>query len=334
MGGAGNGIVGAVDAFRITKLYPGDEFDLESRSPLLTPGVNVKVGDYVLAVAGQPVRADQDLQALLIGTPGQVLTLTVNSKPTLEGAREIRVKPMASEAKARYYDWVDSRREYVRTHGGENLGYVHIPDMTQGGLTEFTKHYYANLPKDGMIYDVRNNGGGNISAMLLLQMASKPMTYFKPRYGASWTRQSWGFSGYSVALCNENSGSNAEEFCDAFQRLKLGPVVGVRTWGGEVGSGGGYPLIDGGRLSIPNYGEWAPDGKGTWLIEGTGAQPDITVANDPASLLAGRDPQLDRAIAALKADIAKHPVPRPNPPAFPDKAYRPGRAIRRETTQR
>ncbi len=244
------------------------------------------------------------------------------------------MKPMASEAKARYYDWVDSRREYVRSHGGENLGYVHIPDMVNGGLTEFTKHYYANLSKDGMIYDVRNNGGGYISALLLLQMSSKPLTYFKPRYGASWTRQNWAFSGYSVALCNENSGSNAEEFCDAFQRLKLGPVIGARTWGGEVGSGGGYPLIDGGRLSIPNYGEWAPDGKGTWLIEGTGAQPDIEVANDPASLLAGRDPQLDRAIATLKADIAKHPVLRPTPPDFPDKAYRPGRAIRRETTQR
>ena len=328
-GGGGNG-----DAFRVAKLYPGDEFDLDSRSPLLTPGVNVKVGDYILAIAGQPVRADQDIQALLIGTPGQTLTLTVNSKPTLEGVREIRVKPMATEAKARYYDWVDSRREYIRSHGGENIGYVHIPDMVNGGLTEFTKHYYANLSKDGMIYDVRNNGGGYISAQLLLQMASKPLTYFKPRYGASWTRQDWAFAGYSVALCNENSGSNAEEFCDAFQRLKLGPVIGVRTWGGEVGSGGGYPLIDGGRLSIPNYGEWAPDGKGTWLIEGTGAKPDIEVANDPASLLAGRDPQLDRAIATLKADIAKHPVPRPSPPAFPDKAYRPTRAIRRETTQR
>jgi tricorn protease len=323
---------GSVDAFRITKILPGDEFDLEARSPLLTPGVNVRVGDYLLAVAGQPVQANQDVQALLIGTPGQVLTITVNSKPTLEGAREIRIKPMESEGKARYYDWVDSRREYVRTHGGANLGYVHIPNMGGGGLTEFTKHYYPNLAKDGMIYDVRNNGGGNISSELLLQMASKPFAYFKPRYGASWTRQDWGFSGYSVALCNENSGSNAEEFCDAFQRLKLGPVIGVRTWGGEVGSGGGYPLIDGGAIFIPNYGEWAPDGK--WLIEGTGAQPDIPVENDPASLLAGRDPQLDRAIAVLKEEIARHPIVRPTPPAFPNKAYRPGHAVSRVTSQR
>ena len=322
-------------AYRLVRLLGGDEFDLQSRSPLLSPGINVKPGDYIVAVAGKPVRTDQDIQALLVGTAGQVLTVSVNSKPTLEGARDVRIRPLngGQENKARYYEWVKSRREYVRTHGGENLGYLHIPDMGEGGLQEFTKHYYAQLNQDGIVYDVRNNGGGYISSLLLLQMASKPFAYFKPRYGSSWTRQDWGFAGYAVTLCNQNSGSNAEEFCDAFQRLKLGPVIGTRTWGGEVGSGGGYSLVDGGKLFIPNYGEWAPestdgksgkdgkDGKGSrWLIEGTGAQPDEVVEQDPAAIMAGSDPQLDRAIAYLKEQIAKKPVPRPEPPAFPNKA--------------
>src|SRR5262249_35006367 len=155
---------------------------------LLAPGVNVRVGDYLLAIGGQPVKVDQDVAAVLIGTAGQVITLTVNSKQTMDGAREVRVKPMASGRKARYYDWVAGRREYVRAHGGENLGYVHLPDMVDDGLREFAKHYYPNVDKDGMIYDVRNNGGGYISGLLLLQMSSKPYSYFKPRYGASWSR--------------------------------------------------------------------------------------------------------------------------------------------------
>jgi len=248
-----------------------------------------------------------------------VTSLTVNADPVLEGSRKILVRPMADESKARYYDWVESRREYVRRNGGPNLRYIHMPDMSNNGLIEFAKRYYPNLDKDGMIYDDRFNTGGSVSSMLVLQMARKPITWFKPRYGASWTRQSWAFAGYSVALVNENSSSNGEEFPDIFQREKLGPVIGVRTWGGEVGSGGGYRLIDGGRLNIPNYANWA-DGK--WIIEGTGVTPDITVEQDSTAVLEGRDPQLDRAIAYLKEQIAARPVPRPSPPPFPVKVKR------------
>jgi tricorn protease len=313
-------VAGATPACRVTRILPGDEFDLEARSPLLTPGIDVKPGDYILAVAGRPVRADQDIQSLLAGTAGRPTVLQVNSRPSMEGAREVLVRPLGSERQARYYDWVESRRAYVREHGGPNIGYLHIPNMGDSGLREFAKHYYTNLAKDGMIYDVRYNSGGYIDAMLLLQMSSRPYSYFKPRYGASWTRQDWAFAGHSVALCNDQSYSDAEEFCDAFQRLRLGPVIGVRSWGGEVGSGGGYPLLDGGKIYIPNYGEWADDG--TWVIEGRGVTPDITVEDDPAAIMAGRDPQLDRAIQELRSKIAAQPVPRPAPPPFPSKAGR------------
>ena len=151
-----------------------------------------------------------------------------------------------------------------------------------------------------------------------LQIACKPYSYFKPRYGASWTRQDWAFGGHAAALCNQFSGSDAEEFSDAFQRLKLGPVIGVPTWGGEVGSGDGYALLDGGAVYIPNYGEWVPEGK--WVIEGSGVQPDLVVEDDPAAIAAGRDPQLDRAIEYLKAQLKTDPVAHPAPPPFPNKA--------------
>lgn len=313
------------DFVRIKSILAGDGFDLEARSPLLTPGVNVKPGDFILAVNGHSVQRDQDIQSLLQGTVGQVITLTVNSKPTLEGGRRIHIRPMADESKARYYAWANGRREYVRRQGGENIGYVHLPTMTLAGMQEFYKHYYPSLNKDAIIFDVRDNGGGNISAMLLLQMASRPYIYFSPRYGEPWTRTDWGFVGYRVALCNEWSSSNAEEFSTAFQRLKLGPLIGARTWGGEVGSGGGHPLLDGGRLFIPNYGAWEPgeNGKpGHWIIEGVGSEPDFPVEQDPAAVLVGRDPQLDRAIAYLKDQLAKHPIHRPIPPPYPNKTVK------------
>jgi len=315
-------VSGNTPAFRVTKIYPGDGFDLKSRSPLLTPGVDVKAGDYILAVQGQPVRADQDIQALLAGTADRWVSLTVNRSPSLSGARDVRLKPIGSERLARYYDWVESKREYVQKHGGDNLGYVHLPNMSEAGLQEFAKHYYPQLTKDGMIYDVRFNQGGYIDAMLLLQMATKPYSYFKPRYGASWTRLDWAFPGHSVAMCNEYSASDGEEFSDAFQRLKLGPVVGSQTWGGEVGSGGGYPLLDGGSIYVPNYGEWVPEGK--WVIEGTGVKPDMVVDEDPGALMAGRDPQLDKAIEYLTQKLKSDPVVRPVPPPFPNKALRAG----------
>ncbi|MEZ4655438.1 MAG: PDZ domain-containing protein [Candidatus Eisenbacteria bacterium] len=308
----------SVPAYRITRILPGDGFDLDSRSPLLTPGIDASVGDFILAVNGRPVSLEQDFQALLVGLAGQEITLTINDQPSREGAHDVLVQPMSGERRARYYDWVESRRQYVTEHGGDDLGYLHIPDMGNRGFEEFAKHYYSNLGRDGMIYDVRFNGGGYINAMLLLQMSSPQYSFFKPRYGVSWSRQDWAFPGYSTALCNDQSGSNAEEFSDAFQRLKLGPLIGTRTWGGEVGSGGGYRLVDGGRVFIPNYGAWTPDG--TWIIEGRGVDPDMVVEDDPTALMNGRDPQLDAAIAYLKKKIAEKPIVRPTPPPVPNKS--------------
>ena len=178
---------------------------------------------------------------------------------------------MADEAKARYYDWVESRRAYVLKHGGPNLGYIHLPDMSNSGLVEFAKHYYPNLDKDGLIYDDRFNGGGYISSMLILQMARSPSPGSNPATGPPGRVR----AGDSRATASRSSTKTAARTGGVPRHLpreKLGPVIGVRTWGGEVGSGGGYRLIDGGRLNIPNYANWV---EGTWIIEGTGVEPDI-----------------------------------------------------------
>lgn len=308
-------------AYKITKLYPGDAYEFDSRSPLLSPGMNVKAGMYLLAIGGQPVRADQDPQALLIGTAGRTITVTVNDKPTMTGARTLRITPIASEQRLRYLDWVESRREYVRKNAGDNFGYVHMSDMSAEGYVGFTKDYFPNSMKDAMIFDVRDNGGGFVSSNVLNQLYDKPIGFFKPRYGESWVREGWAPFGPVAALTNEGAFSDGEYFSEAFKRKKLGPLIGTRTGGGEVGSGGGYNLVDGGQIYVPNYGAYViEDGKPKWIIEGVGAVPDIEVEQDPALVMAGKDPQLDRAIAYLKAELAKHPITPKNPPPFPNKS--------------
>jgi len=308
-------------AWRIVRILPGDTFDLDNRSPLLAPAINVKPGDYIVAVAGRPVSTALPIESMLVGLADRLVPISVNSKPSQDGARTVLVRPIGSERMLRYYDWVEGRRDYVRRNGGPAIAYVHLPNMSDRGMQEFTKQYYPAVPQsDGVIFDIRNNGGGWISAVLLAQIADTPRTWFKPRYGASWTRVGWATPGYHVALCDDQSYSNAEEFCDAFKRMALGPVVGTTTWGGEVGSGGGHALIDGGLIFIPNYADWSPaDG---WIIEGNGVAPDIEVQQDPAALLSGRDPQLDRAIAEIKERMAKKPVAHPTPPPYRTKVVK------------
>ncbi len=295
------------DAAKIVKLYRGDGF-AGNRSPLLEPGLKVKEGDYILAIAGQPVRRDQDPQALLVGLVGQTVAILVNDKPTMDGARTIRVKPLASDRDLRYADWVQGRAAYVRQHGGAGLGYVHIPNMMEGGLVGFAKGHFPNVQADGVVYDTRFNGGGYVSSLILQDIAAKPVFWWATRTAGDWTRENWAVAGYKVAICNEQNFSDGELFIETWKAMKIGPVVGKRTGGGEVGSGGGYPLVDGGSIYIPNYGAF-DDGK--WIIEGVGAKPDIEVDQDPAAVMAGKDPQLDKAIAILKEQIAKSPVRRP-----------------------
>lgn len=301
-------------AVKIKRIYKGDAFSDGADSPLAAPGLKVKEGDYILEIAGQTLGANQDPQALLVGTPGQTIAIRVNDKPILDGSRLIRIKPIPSEAALRYQAWVDGRADYVHTHGGANFGYLHVPNMGGEGVVGFTKGQFPNVYKDGMIYDIRYNGGGFISSLLLENIAAKPYIWWKPRYGNYWTRENWAHMGPNVALCNEYNFSDGELFVETWKRMKLGAVVGKRTGGGEVGSGGGYGLVDGGSIYVPNYAGFIDD---KWVVEGHGADPTIDVENDPASEMAGVDKQLDAAIAALNQQLMKNPIVWPKHPPFP-----------------
>jgi tricorn protease len=305
--------VPGMDAVRITKLLRGDPFDLDVASPLLEPGMNVKEGDYILEIAGQPVTRDKDFESLLIGTRGQTVAIMVNDKPSRDGARVIRVRPLASEYDLRYEDWVMGRTKYVEEHGGPDFGYCHLPDMENGGIAGFLKGQTADTFKSAMIYDTRYNGGGYISSLVLQDIASRPTNWFKPRHGSPWTREGWANIGHRVAICNEGNFSDGELFIVDWEYMGLGPVVGTRTGGGEVGSGGGYALIDGGTIYIPAYGAYRGN---EWLVEGKGAVPTVPVEQDPNEVMAGRDPQLDKAIELMKAELAKDPVSVPQHPPF------------------
>lgn len=301
------------NALKIRKLYRGDPWSAELRSPLLEPGMNVKEGDYILEVAGQKVRPNIDLQELLVGTRGETVAIKVNSSPSEVGARVIRVRPLSTEDQLRYQDWVMGRARYVAEHGGPNFGYLHVPDMGNGGVIGFDKGQYPNVYKTAMIYDIRYNGGGYVSSILLEDIGSNPTAWWKPRHGAPWTRESWANIGHKVALCNEYNFSDGELFIEAWKRMKLGPVVGTRTGGGEVGSGGGYELLDHGSIYVPAYGAYMD---GHWIIEGSGAAPTVEVDQDPNAVMNGRDPQLDRAIEILKQQLQKEPVTIPEHPPF------------------
>lgn len=311
-------------AYRFTNIFAGDGFESSARSPLLVPGLNVKAGDYLLAINGTPLKADQDPAALLIGTGGKVVTLRVNSKPTTDGSRLLRIKAMSNDSQARYYDWVQRCRDYVTKNGGPNLAYIHVPDMGGFGIAEFTKHFYANLDKDGIVLDVRYNGGGIISGQILQRLSRVIFEYDQPRYGRPQPYVYNAFPGRVVVLCNERTGSDGEYFCTGFRAMKLGPTVGTRTWGGFM-SVSGFGTLDGGFVSVPQLGSFTPEGK--WLPDGYGFNPDFTVEENANAFVAGRDPQLDKAIELLKEEIKRNPPHRMDrqPTPSKEKAFLPNK---------
>lgn len=305
--------------YKIDRILAPDPWDKDRSSPLMQPGINVKAGDYLVAIDRKPVNSVKNYFELLSNKGGKLVMVSVNDKPSLDGAREYVVRTMRSEGDLRYWDWVKGRMDYVKKHGGDDIAYLHLSDMGGAGMEQFMREYYPQVyGKKAFIFDVRNNGGGNIARWILSQIDRKIWTWGMARNGAVDHDPYTSFFGHKIALCDEQTGSDGETFSEGWKRLGLGPLVGMRTWGGWVGIRGGKPFIDGGGSTQPEFTGWGADGK--WLIEGPGVDPTVEVENLPKNLLEGKDDQLDYAIKWCRDQIKNNPMEYPPMPPFPKKA--------------
>ena len=305
--------------YQIDEILPGHNWEKKYRSPLTEIGVDVKVGDFVVAVNGRPTDQLPDFYSALVGQADHQVVLRVNSEPKADGAREQVIVPTADEQPLYYLRWVLSNVEKVNKASEGKLGYVHIPDMGVVGLNEFAKFYYAQLHKEGLVVDCRGNGGGNVSPMIIERLRREPAMWTVARNGNVNVDPVGQVLGPKVLLIDAFSASDGDIVAYRFRKHGLGPIVGMRSWGGVVGIRGSLPLLDGGYLNRPEFSRFDLEGK-EWIMEGQGVTPDIEVDNDPAKEFAGEDQQLDRAIGELKLSLGRKPITIPPPPPFPNKS--------------
>ncbi|HKP88071.1 MAG TPA: S41 family peptidase [Blastocatellia bacterium] len=308
----------ASNRYRIAKIFDGENEEEIYRSPLREVGVNASAGDYILSINGEELKGNDDIYRLLRSRADNPVQLTLSKKPSLEGSWTTSYRPVTDEGKLIYLDWVLANRRRVDEMSGGRLGYLHVPDMGADGIREFIKWYYPQLRKEGLIVDVRANGGGNVSRMLIERLSRKwlALNYSRTSDQAA-TYPDGVFIGPMAAILDEKAGSDGDIFPAMFRDAGLGPLIGKRSWGGVVGISNRGPLIDGGSISVPESGFASKQGQ--WIIEGHGVDPDIEVENDAKSQIAGRDPQLERAIAEVMNKVKQNPTKLPPKPAGPVK---------------
>jgi len=281
-------------------------------------GVDARVGDYVLAINGRELRAGTDPYELLQAPEDEPVEWRVSATADGAKARTIRYQPLASETNLLYLAWTDANRERVARLSRGRVGYIHLPDMGDAGIREFVKWWYPQVRKEALVVDVRDNGGGNVSEMLIERLSRTLRgTGFARNRELTDTYPSVVQPGPKVALINEGTASDGDIFSDAFRRWKIGALIGKRTWGGVVGITEHGPLLDGGTVFVPEFG--SGDAEGHWMIEGHGVDPDIVVEQDPIDVLKGHDPQLERGVVELMQRLPSIPGGLPTRPAPPNK---------------
>ncbi len=304
--------------WQVARLFTGQNEEYKYRAPLSELGVNVRVGDTLLAIDGRALDANTSPDDALLGKQDQVVELLVSTTGNKSDARTVLVKTLGSETSLLYLETVNASRARVEKLSGGKLGYIRIPDMSEDGLYEFIKYYYPQLRKEGLILDIRNNGGGFVSQQMIERLQRTLLGIDVGRdYDMTSTYPSAVFTGPMVAIADEGTASDGDIFAYRFRQAKLGAIIGKRTWGGVVGISDHGSLIDGGTVFVPEFA--SADANGAYIIEGYGVEPDIVVEQDPAKVIAGEDPQLDRAIAEALARISEKPTTQPRRPVDPVK---------------
>jgi tricorn protease len=299
--------------YRIRRIYTGENWNPELRAPLSAPGINVAEGDYLLEVNGRSVVPPTNIYSLFEGLAERQVALRVSRTPNIEDARLIVVMPVASETGLRTRAWIEDNRRKVDELSGGRLAYVWLPNTGGPGYTAFNRYYFAQQDKDGAIIDERYNQGGMVADYIVNELDRKVMGYFAQRTAKPSPSPVAGLYGPKVMIINESAGSGGDALPYYFKLRQIGPLVGTRTWGALVGTLGLPPTIDGGAITAPSLAFY--DLQGRWAVENEGVAPDIEVEYDPASVMNGRDPQLERAVQeALKLLQQSPPLRVPRPP--------------------
>lgn len=302
--------------YRFARIFNGENWNPTLRAPLTQPGVNVQEGEYLLAVNGRNLTANDNLFAFFESTANKQVVIKVGANPDGTGARDVTVMPVASEQSLRTLAWIEGNRRKVDQLSGGKLAYLWLPDTAQGGYANFNRYYFAQLDKQGAIVDERFNGGGH-GADYIIDYLKKPLnSYWAMRDGEDFRQPFGTMPGPKAMLVNEFAGSGGDYLPWMFRRAGIGPLIGKRTWGGLVGIGGYPTLVDGGTVTAPHFAFYSPESK--WEIENAGVTPDIEVEMDPKTWRTGHDPQLERAVQVVLEALQKNPPKQPQRPAYPN----------------
>ena len=303
--------------YRFKKVYGGLNWNPDLRSPLTEPGVAVKAGEYLIAVGGRDVKPPESVYSFFENTAGKAIEITVGPNADGSGSRTVTVVPIETELALRNRDWVEGNLKKVDAATGGRVAYVYVPNTAGAGHTYFKRYFFPQSGKDAVIVDERYNGGGSLADYYIEILQRPAIAWWAMRYGADMKTPSASIQGPKVMIIDENAGSGGDLLPWMFRKFGVGKIVGQRTWGGLVGILGFPVLMDGGNITAPNLAIWTPDGG--WVVENEGVPPDIEVEQTPADVIAGRDPQLEKAIEVVMAELAKNPPVMPKRPPYPNK---------------
>ena len=300
--------------YQLKKIYGGLNYTPNLRSPLTEPGVNAKVGDFILAVNGKDLTTAENIYKFFEATAGKIVELTIGPNPNYTGSRVVKVVPVETETALRNRDWVEGNLKKVNDATNGQVAYVYVPNTAGLGHEYFKRYFYPQANKKAIIIDERFNGGGQLADYYIDLLQKPHQAHWNMRYGKDLKSPSASIQGPKVMIIDETAGSGGDMLPWMFRKFKVGTLVGKRTWGGLVGVLGFPEFIDGGNVTAPNVGIWTKDG---FIVENVGVAPDIEVEQTPSEVIRGNDPQLQKAIEVALKELEKNPQVDPVRPPYP-----------------